>query len=149
MNPKELRETMTVGRTPTTLSDQTEPLTWLFPGRSQGSLSPWSQDGTHQSDPSVNQWEVIMAFGDVGVRNVRKSLLQLCKIYCGMFRGRIKGEEREGSKRAGEEQARENNGKREKKGSVMSIVGWPALLFWPFPRPDHHSLSCLLITIHF
>lgn len=35
--------------------------------QSQESLSLWPQDGTHQPGPSVNQWDVIMAFGAIRV----------------------------------------------------------------------------------
>jgi len=65
----------------------------------------------------------------------------------GMFRGEIKGGEREGSGWFGEEQAWENRGI---KGQVRckEFAGL-AMSVWPCPAPDQCRLSYLLIKLCF
>jgi len=76
----------------------------------------------------------------------RKSILGLHRTYYGMLRGGIKGEKGRDQGDLG----RKKPGKME--GQMCLVTQMQAgvsTLLWPCLTPDHHSLSHLLIKLHF
>lgn len=135
-------------------------LTWLVPGLSQGTHQP---DGPEMTPVSESTGDALLIALQTeggywlqgsgtyyGVQG--KNTLELYKTCWGMFRGRTKGGEREGSKWFGELPEGEN---RRNKGieGVGHVVN--RLLTSTLAQPhvpilsDHHHVSCFLISNYF